>query len=157
MALGGGMVNEVSPPRSRTNVTISGRSAQWDLAEISVIVHLAAKSSRRSDVPPCVRTGSIVLVPMRTRASGAPFLSDDPSGLGLLATAAIKGRVADSVRAGIQPGHFHQFIALERRTILMKCHTQRPWFLSAGRADTKAARHRVAAIPNRLLPSLEKG
>jgi hypothetical protein len=80
VALGTEMVNEVSPPRSRTNVTISGRSAQWDLAEISVIAHLAAKSSR-AEVPPCVRAGSIVLLPMRTRASGAPFRSYDPRAL----------------------------------------------------------------------------
>jgi hypothetical protein len=97
VALGGGMVNEVSPPRSRTNVTISGRSAQWDLAEISVIAHLAAKSSR-AEVPPCDRAGSIVLLPMRTRASGAPFRSYDPSGLGLIATAAIKGRMKCHIR-----------------------------------------------------------
>jgi hypothetical protein len=95
VALGGGMVNEASPPRSRTNVTISGRSAQWYLAEISVIAHSAATSSRTFGSPTVRSDRFERFVRVRTRASGAPFRSGDLSGLGLLATAIIKGRVAD--------------------------------------------------------------
>ena len=139
------------------NVTISGRSAQWDLAEISVIAHLAAKSSR-AEVPPCVRAGSIVLLPMRTRASGAPFRSYDPSGLGLLATAAIKGRdplTSSTLRMALAAVQSAEMAGATPRELTDE--DVEGVLGTEVKRRKEAARHRVAAIPNRLLPSLEKG